>query len=421
MKILVYAHQLEVGGTQTNAIELAAALRDFHGHEVVMFATPGPMVELIQKKGLRYLPAPDGYLCPSPARMKALRRAVRAERPDLIHAWDWWQCLDAYYGEHLLRRIPLVVTDMMMVLTRILPKRLLTTFGVPELVDQARAAGRRAELLLPPVDTRLNAPGAVEVREFRERYRIKDDELTLVTVCRLENYMKGESLRRTIAAVRELGRELPLRLMIVGDGVARAELEQSAAQVNAELGRSAVVLTGAMLDPRPAYELADVVVGMGGSALRGMAFGKAVLIVGEQGFSLPFSPETADSFYYRGIYGTGDGDPENRRHIENLRRLAGDHEALRRLGDFARRFVLQHFALETVAARLDSYFKAAVDSGVRRHTAAVDGLRTAAIWLRERRMISYRFWQRVKRPHAKSGHGGVSPQVVGLRQQTKAC
>jgi hypothetical protein len=53
MKILVFAHHLEIGGTQVNAIEISAALRDLHGHNVVLFATPGPMVKLIEKKGLR--------------------------------------------------------------------------------------------------------------------------------------------------------------------------------------------------------------------------------------------------------------------------------------------------------------------------------------------------------------------------------
>ena len=42
MKILVFLHELVVGGTILNCIELATALRDVHGHEVVLFATPGP-------------------------------------------------------------------------------------------------------------------------------------------------------------------------------------------------------------------------------------------------------------------------------------------------------------------------------------------------------------------------------------------
>jgi len=389
MKILVFAHRLEVGGTQWNAIELASALRDRHGYEVVLFATPGPMTKLVEEKGLRFLPAPDASVHPSPARMRALRDTVRRERPDLIHAWDWWQCLDAYYAVHLPMRVPMVVTDMMMELTRILPKALPTTFGTPEVVDKARSAGRRpVELLLPPVDVHLNAPEAIDPRPFRDRYGICDSDIALITVSRIDRWMKSESLVRTIDAVRALGRDLPLRFLIVGDGAARARLEQLAGEANAELGRSAVTFTGALLDPRAAYAAADIVVGMGGSSLRGMAFAKPVIIVGEKGFSATFAPDTEQMFYYRGMYGTGTGNPSNENLIENIRKLADKPENLRALGDFSRQFVHRHFALEVVADRLARFCNMAANEPPRLHVAAADALRTAAVYMRERRFLT---------------------------------
>lgn len=389
MKILVFAHRLELGGTQINAIELAAALRDLHGHQVVLFATPGPMVKLVDEKGLRLLPAPDARLHPSPGRMHALRATVRQERPDLIHVWDWWQCLEAYYAVHLPMRVPMVVTDMMMDLTRVLPKRLPTTFGTPELLDKARVAGRRrSELLLPPVDVHFNAPNAVDSGPFREQHGVKDGDITVVTVSRLADFMKSESLFRTVDAVRTLGRDLPLRFIIVGDGAARTELERLAAKVNAELGRTAVVLTGPLLDPRPAYAAADIVVGMGGSALRGMAFAKPVIIVGEKGFSAPLTPDTADSFYYKGMYGRGEGTSDNARLIADLRGLAKHPDKRRAMGEFSRQFVVRHFSLETVSATLAEFCRRAVAEMPALHIAAFDGLRTAAIYVREKRFLT---------------------------------
>lgn len=391
MKLLVCAHRLEIGGTQTNAIELAAALRDRHGYDVVLFATPGPLRQRVEELGLRLLPAPDAAVHPSPARIRALRAAVRQERPDLLHAWDWWQCLDAYYGIHLPLRVPLLVTDMMMDLTRLLPKAVPTTFGIPVLVEQARAAGRRwVELLLPPVAVDHNAPGAVAVAAdaFRQRYALKADDITLVTVSRLSHWMKADSLHRSLAAVRCLGRELPLRLLIVGDGLARAELARQAQQINAELGRAAVTLTGMLVDPRPAYAAADIVIGMGGSALRAMAFGKPVIVVGEQGFALPFDASTAATFYYQGLYGRGDGDPANASLQSAIRTLAsqpGQHPAL---GQYARQFVLRHYALETVSARLAGFCERAVNETIPWPVAALDGLRTAGVYLRERRFLT---------------------------------
>jgi glycosyltransferase involved in cell wall biosynthesis len=313
--------------------------------------------------------------------MRALREVVRSERPDLIHVWDWWQCIDAFYALHLTGRVPLLVSYMLSdELTRVLPKTLLTTFGTPEFVDRAKAAGRRrAELLVPPVDVNLNKPGVVDPRPFREQYNIETNDVVLVTISRLASFMKMESVRRTIDAIRVLGRDLPLRLVIAGDGDARKELERLAGETNTAIGRPAVVFTGELLDPRAAYAAADIVVGMGGSALRGMAFGKPAIIVGEQGFSSPFNPETADSFYYYGMYGVGDGNASNTRLISQICTLAASRAERPALGEFSRRFVMDHFALENICAQLERYCQAAVAERQRPLVAVADGLRSAAL------------------------------------------
>lgn len=297
MKVLVYAHRLELGGTQTNAIELTAQARDRFGLDVTLFATPGPAAELAAGKGLRLLPAPDGLRNPSLGRMRALRAAVDRERPDLLHVWDWPQCLDALYGVAMPTRVPILCTVMSMTLARFLPRRVSLTFGTEELVARARAVRRGpVELLEPPVDTRANAPGVIDPTVFVARHRLDPDAARVVVVSRLVAWLKLEGLLRTISAVEELAVDRPVQLVVVGEGSAAAQVQARADEVNARTGRRVVVLTGGLVDPRPAYAAADVVVGMGSSALRALAFGKPLVVVGEHGFSQPFTPETAGVF-----------------------------------------------------------------------------------------------------------------------------
>lgn len=386
MKLLVYAHRLEVGGTQVNAIELAAALRDAHGFDVVLFAQAGPMVALVREKRLRYVPAPDARFHPSPARMRALRDLVRHERPDLLHVWDWWQCLDAFYAVQLPFRVPMVVTDMMMEFTRVLPRHVPTTFGVPALTDMALGSGyRRAVSLVPPVDIVANAPEAVDAREFRKHLSISDGEIVLVTVSRLSEWMKADGLVRSIEAVEALGSALPVRLVIVGDGAIRPRLQQRADQVNAALGREAVTLTGYMLDPRPAYAAADVVIGMGGSALRGMAFAKPTVVVGTGGFAAIFSPSMRDWFHRYGFYGEGRTDGVVDTLVDHIRVLACDAGRRRELGAFSRQYVVETYSLEHNAARLAEFCRAAAAAKPRIPHLLADAIRTSTIYLRERR------------------------------------
>lgn len=389
MKILVFPDELDISGGPRNAIELSAALRDLHGYEVVLFATPGPMINLVAEKGLRFLPAPAARFHPSPARMRAFEEAVRRERPDLIYVWEWWECIEAYYNVHLRMRVPMVVTAMTMSIPRLLPKQVPTTFGTPELVDEARANGRRkVALLLPPVDVHSNAPGAVDPEPFREQWGIQSGDITLVSVSRLDWEMKAESLIRAFEVVRGLGRDLPLRLVVVGDGNARANLGRFADAINSELRRPAVVLTGRLLDPRPAYAAGDIIIGMGGSALRGMAFSKPVIIVGEHGFCDLLTKATAYSFLHKGMFGYGDGTPSKARMTAQICRLADQLEERALIGQFSRDFVVEHFSLETVSERLAEFCHSAADEKVQPMAAMPDGLRTAAIYLRERRFFS---------------------------------
>ena len=68
-----------------------------------------------------------------------------------------------------------------------------------------------------------------------------------------------------------------------------------------DVGRDVVLVTGALLDPRPAYAAADIVIGMGSSALKGMAFGKPLVVQGEQGFWKLLEPATLPIFLAQGF------------------------------------------------------------------------------------------------------------------------
>ena len=119
-----------------------------------------------------------------------------------------------------------------------------------------------------------------------------------------------------------------------------------------------------------------------------MSFGKPVIIVGEQTFSAVLDSTTAPFFYYKGIYGLGSGGSSNARLVADIRRLAENRDERLALGHFARGFVVRHFGLETVSAELAALCRRTVADNLRFADAAADGLRTAAVYLRERRFLT---------------------------------
>lgn len=380
MKVLIFPHHLELGGSQLNAIDLSATLRDAYGHEVLIFATPGPALELVRARGLRFIPAPRPRVHPSPTVMWALRRAVRNERVNLVHAWDWPQCLDAFYGIHLTGGVPLVGSNMSMEVTRFLPRSIPLSYGTPALVEAARRVRRGPVVLLePPVDTERNSPAAVDPTQFRERYGLTDSLPNLVIVSRLVAWMKLEGILRSMDAVALLARERPVRLVVVGGGTAYDRLNARAAEINRVVGFRGVVLTGPMTDPRPAYAAADVVLGMGGSILRGMAFAKPCIVLGEENFSEPFTPETSEQFLHRGFFGLGGGNSTSHQLYAQLKDLLGDETGLRQLGAFSRRVVEDRFSLGVGARTLDELYRRTVGRSVSRSEVVLDGARSGLL------------------------------------------
>lgn len=375
MKVLVFAHRLELGGTQTNAVELAAQLRDQHGHDVTIMATPGPATALVEQRALRYIALPDADRHPSPAIVRAVAHAVKAEQPDLLHVWDWPQCFDAY-PTHLLRKTPMLCTVMSMTVPEFLPRSLPTTFGTEELVAEATKLRRGVVALLePPVDITVNAPGVVDTSAFVAEHDLDPAAAKVVTVSRLVEWLKLEAIVRAIDALRD-PRLAGAQLVVVGEGTAAAEVAARADEVNRAVGRRAVVLTGGLVDPRPAYEIADVVVGMGSSALRAAAFAKPLVVVGEQGFSEILDETTTDVFLWQGFYGLGDGDRSPDRLAGQLAALVADPDRRAALAGLGRRMVEDRFSLERAASKLATLYRDVAGTAISRPVLLGEGLRT---------------------------------------------
>ena len=116
---------------------------------------------------------------------------------------------------------------------------------------------------------------AVDGSGFRAERGVQPNEILLAMVCRRCRISSSKVYcRHARPFVNWRSRAHRVRLVVVGDGRARGEVTRRAAKVNVAAGREVVLMTGEMEDPSPAYASADVVIGQGGSALRGMTFGK---------------------------------------------------------------------------------------------------------------------------------------------------
>ena len=375
MRLLVYPHELSIGGSQINAIDLAAGIAAA-GHDVVVYGIPGPLVNYIEQRGLRFLPARPFRYRPAPPRIVQLADIAMRERLDLIHAYEWPPCLEAYYGAGLILNVPVLCTVLSMSVMPYIPASLPLIMGTKDLGDEARIVHRaNVWVLEPPIDVVADNPG-IDGSAFRRAHGVLKDELLVVSVSRLAVDLKLDALVRAVDAADLLAGRYPLRLLLVGDGPARDALLERAARVNQHWGREVVSLPGSEMDPRLAYAAADVVVGMGSSALRGLAFGRSVVVQGEQAFSEVFEPTTAALFLRQGFYGLGDDTPGADRLAAQLDRLLADRNRREALGQFGRQMVLERFSLQRAVRVQGEIYEQILRNPPRRHIS--DALRSAS-------------------------------------------
>ncbi|MBT2587290.1 glycosyltransferase family 4 protein [Arthrobacter sp. ISL-95] len=354
MRILVYPHDLRMGGSQLNAIELGAAMQQM-GHTVILFGQPGPLVERASELGLEFIAAPLPGKRPSPRVIGALVHTVRERRIDIVHGYEWPPALECLAASKLVRGTTAVATVMSMAVAPFIPKSMPLMVGT-EQIQQWEVSRRRrnVHLMEPPVDTRANQASATTGLEvFKRQFAPSDGSLNVVCVTRLAKELKLEGILCAMDVVRLLSTEWPIRLIIAGTGPAAEEVAGLAAGINAATGRDTVTLTGELSDPRPAYAAADVVLGMGGSALRGLSFAKPLVVQGERGFWELLTPDSLPAFLWQGWYGSGPGTTGAGRAglVSILHALLEDRSLRNALGPFGRTVVEGRFSLDAAAQR----------------------------------------------------------------------
>jgi glycosyltransferase involved in cell wall biosynthesis len=374
MRILVFPHAMELGGSQLNAIEIAGAVRD-RGHEVAIVSEAGPLLERVQGLGLPHHPlvARPG-IRPSWRVARQLRSLVADEGYDVVHGYEWPPATEAAFGTGIAGT-PYVCTIMSMSVAPFLPHSMPLIVGTARIAREAEAAGFcDVTILEPPIDVARNAPHAVQPLDVAA-LGVCPDALVIVSVSRLVAELKLEGLLSASDGTAALNRAgTHVHLVIVGDGPARPEVARAADLANAQGGHRIVHLLGEWREPRPAYAAADVVIGMGGSAIRSLAFGKALIVQGERGFWQTATPETVATYLEQGWFGLGrPGDGRVQGAVRFMAEVAslGQDRRRRELGRWGRALAVERFSLEAAGRRQERLYQRVLASRPRARQAEI--------------------------------------------------
>ena len=241
MKIMMVTSSLDMGGAETHVVELARALFRM-GHEVLTVSAGGRLSPRLEREGIRHVSLPLDRRSPwcLLRSYRGLRRLIKRERPDVIHAHTRptaWLCA----APARARGIPLVVSahahmraglrryvsvwgDRTVAVSEDIRQRLMEAFGV---------SGERITVIGNGIDTVRFSPG--ERHEERQRVVFMsrlDGDCSFVAdlLCRIAPRLHKAFPRAEI--------------LIAGGGERYRTLWRRANRVNEQIGSSVLRVLG---------------------------------------------------------------------------------------------------------------------------------------------------------------------------------
>lgn len=362
LRIAIGLAGLQLGGCQLNALDIAKTLRML-GHQVYVFvAYDEPRVSVLpiaQKLGfeVKILPPSRNTWALS----HGLSRLVAENEIEIVHVFGSWLARPSVLALWRHPKCVSLVTNWTMENAIGLPPKTPLIVGTEQLRDiasQDRWRRSAVHLMEPPIDIEEDRPCAKQASSFRNRWQIDRDAPLVVIVSRLDREMKAEGVENVMRAVEHIGID-SLRLAIVGDGDAAQDLQYLAAHINTRVGSNVIVMTGAMEDPRPVYSAADLVLAMGGAAIRALAFGKPLIVLGENGFHKVFNEHTLQYFMKYGFYGLGSEDEPIQALTQQMREML-DPTRRSSLAQVSHRVVMERFALRPSVIKLTHVYQQAL-------------------------------------------------------------
>ncbi len=355
MNILMLSMSMGAGGAETHVLTLARALVRA-GHSVTVASAGGMLTAGLAEGGVAHVTLPLASRSPV-----ALARAVggiirlcRRESFDVIHAHGRIPALTAHAARRLSPRVPPCAVTVHGVYSPHAPGARLSKWGERTMAVSEDIADYTAATY--GIDRGRSAviPNVVDIPQ--KAAAVRRAGLDIVTSGRLDGDSSAAALMLTEvfpAVCREFESERPT-LTIIGGGTLEREIRARAERVNREVGRAAVVCTGAVPDAAAEAAKHGIFAGSSRAAIEAMAAGMPVLLCGNAGVrgiltGENFPAAAADNLTCRRAPRTDDPTAALLDGIRRLARMSADERAA--LGEFCRRTAREHYDIDRTAAK----------------------------------------------------------------------
>ncbi len=369
MKVLFFVDRLDLGGTETQMVQLATRL-DPRRYEVTVAYMEGdaPLKPNLVQSGLRVIEFPKrGSLISFRSARQFLRlaRFIRREKFEVVHSHDLWANLVAVPAARLARA-PVIISSQrdLAHLAWYTPSRTKVIRRIHRMATRVIAnSAAVADMLVNefriPADRVRVMRNGVDLSRFKKRTgpraapldQLDPDAKILLTVANMHSAVKGHY--DLIEAARNICPVFPgVRFVLAGDGVERPKIEEAVRSAGMEKN---FIFLGQRADVPELLASADIFVlpsraeGLPNAALEAMAAGLPVVATRVGGI-----PEIIEN----GVSGLLVPPQDSASLARALLRVLGDPEFAARLAAASLERACSEFSFERAVAQLEEIYAA---------------------------------------------------------------
>jgi len=293
---------LNIGGAETHVVELCRALVK-QGINVSVASSGGVYVDELEQNGVEHFTVPLNNKNPKNI-IKSyfqLKRIIKSNNFDVVHAHAR---IPAFICSRLQKRLKFpFVTTAHWIFNPSFPWNILTKWGdktlaVSEdirqyLIEHYDAADDDITVTINGIDTEKFSRD-VDFSDIAREFEFSDTSNRIVYVSRMD-VDRSLAAFKLIECVPALCNDFSdLEVIIVGGGNDFENIKAKADEVNAKLGRRAIILTGGRTDINKFIASASMFIGVSRAALEAMAAGVPTIIAGNEGYIGIFDHDKLD-------------------------------------------------------------------------------------------------------------------------------
>ena len=290
--LLMVLMQLDIGGAETHVVELSKELSR-RGYNVIIASRGGAYEDELKEAGIVHYTLPLHSKKPRDllAARKGLKKIIEEEKIDIVHSHTRIASF-LLAGLYKKMKFPFVTTAHWVFTTKFGLKYLTEwgekTIAVSDdikdyLIKNYKLDEKNIFVTINGIDTEKFSP-EIDKKPVMEEFGINEEDNLIVYVSRLDE-SRSLVAKQLINVLPKLDNIVEnLRVLVVGDGDDYNNVLSLAEKVNGELGREAVMLSGARTDINRLIAPAKLFVGVSRAALEAMSEKKPCIVAGNEGY-----------------------------------------------------------------------------------------------------------------------------------------